>query len=173
MIEVAVAFAAAQAAVAGIKQAIALGHEIQDCYHDIAGFFTAQGEIQAAAIEQAHNKKLGVVPEKSATAEALDAMFASRKMARMEVELREMLIYNSGNESGLYEEMCHRRDTIVRERKEALEEAARQERMRIAAIKRAKELRIQRIQEIFTAIVGVAVATAVIYFVYWMFNWRK
>ena len=168
MIEVAVAFAAAQAAVAGVKQAIALGHEIQDCYHEIAGFFTAQGEIQAAAIEQAHNKKIG----KSATAEAIDAMFASRKLARMEIELREMLIYNSGNESGLYDEMCQRRLEIVQKRKEEIEEIARAERLRLAAIARKKAQRIETIQNWLTAIVGTAISGAIIYCIYWMFHWR-
>ena len=172
MIEVAVAFAAAQAAVAGVKQAIALGHEIQDCYHEIAGFFTAQGEIQAAAIEQAHNKKIGKVQEKSATTEALDAMFASRKMARMEIELREMLVYNSGNESGLYEEMCQRRDAIVFERKEALAEEARQERMRLRAIERKKQERIQLIQNCIAVVFGTAVSVAIMYGIWMMFHWR-
>lgn len=169
MIEVAVAFAAAQAAVAGVKQAIELGHEIQDCYHEIAGFFTAQGQIQAAAIEQAHNKKIG----KDATVEALDAMFASRKMARMEIELREMLVYNSGSESGLYEEMCQRRDAIVFERKEALEEEARQERIRLRAIERKKQERIQLIQNCIAAILGTAVSVAVMYSIWLMFHWRE
>jgi hypothetical protein len=170
MIEVAVAFAAAQAAVAGVKQAIALGHEIQDCYHEIAGFFTAQGEIQAAAIEQAHNKKIGKV--QSATAEAIDATFANRKMARMEIELREMLVYNSGNESGLYEEMCQRRDAIVLERKEALEEEARQERMRLRAIERKKQERIQLIQNCIAVVFGTAVSVAIMYGIWVMFHWR-
>ena len=169
MIEVAVAFAAAQAAVAGVKQAIELGHEIQDCYHEIAGFFTAQGQIQAAAIEQAHNKKIG----KDATAEALDAMFASRKMARMEIELREMLVYNSGSESGLYEEMCQRRDAIVFERKEALEEEARQERMRLRAIERKKQERIELIQNCIAAVLGTAVSVAIMYTIWLMFHWRE
>ena len=168
MIEVAVAFAAAQAAVAGVKQAIELGHEIQDCYHEIAGFFTAQGEIQAATIEQAHNKKIG----KSATAEAIDATFANRKMARMEIELREMLVYNSGNESGLYEEMCQRRDAIVLERKEALEEEARQERMRLRAIERKKQERIQLIQNCIAVVFGTAVSVAIMYGIWMMFHWR-
>jgi hypothetical protein len=172
MIEIAVAFGIAKAAVAGVKEAIALGHEIQDCYHDIASFFNAQGEIEAAVIQQKADKAAGKVPEKSATTEALDAMFASRQMARLEVELREMLVYNSGNESGLYEEMCQRRAAIVQERKEAIEETARAERMRLAAIRRKKEERIQTIQNWMAIILGTAVSTAVIYFIYQMFHWR-
>jgi len=86
-ITIGAAFAVAKAAVAGVKEAIALGKEVQECYHDISAFFTAQGEIQAAVIQQEHDQKLG--KQKDATAEALDAMFASRQMFKMEVELRE------------------------------------------------------------------------------------
>lgn len=170
MIEIAVAFGIAKAAVAGVKEAIALGHEIQDCYRDIASFFDAQGEIEAAVVQQKADKAAGVAPQKSATAEALDAVFAAREMRRMEQELKELLIYNSGNESGLYEEMCQRRAEIVQERKDAIEEAARAERMRIAAIRRAKEQRIQNIQEWCAVVLGVTISSFIMWIVWWMFK---
>jgi hypothetical protein len=172
MIEIAVAFGIAKAAVAGVKEAIALGHEIQDCYHDIAKFFDAQGEIEATVIEQKALKTSGAPVSKSATAEALDAVFAARQMKRLEQELKEMLIYNSGNESGLYEEMCQRRAEIVRERKDAIEDAARAERLRLAAIARKKQERIDKIQNVLTVIMGTAISGAIIYFIWWMFHWK-
>lgn len=167
-ITIGAAFAVAKAAVAGVKEAIALGKEVQECYHDISAFFTAQGEIQAAVIQQEHDQKLG--KQKDATAEALDAMFASRQMFKMEVELREALIYGSGNESGLYEEMCQRRDAIIQERKNALEEEARQIRLNAYAIKRKKEQRIQNIQEWLAVVVGVSISSFIMYAVWWMFR---
>ena len=166
MIEIAVAFGIAKAAVAGVKEAIALGHEIQDCYRDIASFFDAQGEIEATIIEQKAS------PSKSATSEALDAVFAARQMKKLEQELKEMLIYNSGNESGLYEEMCQRRSEIVQARKDAVENAARAERLRLAAIARKKQELIDKIQNWLTAIVGTAISTAIVYFIWWMFHWK-
>lgn len=169
MIEVAVAFGIAKAAVAGVKEAIALGHEIQDCYRDIASFFDAQGEIEAAVAEQKITKS---TPEKSSTAEALDAVFAARQMKKLEQELKEMLIYNSGNESGLYEEMCARRSEIVQARKDAIEDAARAERLRLAAIARKKRERIEKIQMWLTVVVGTTVSAAIIYAIWWMFNWK-
>jgi len=169
MIEVAVAFGIAKAAVAGVKEAIALGHEIQDCYRDIASFFDAQGEIEAAVAEQKITK---AAPEKSSTAEALDAVFAARQMKKLEQELKEMLIYNSGNESGLYEEMCARRSEIVQARKDAIEDAARAERLRLAAIARKKRERIEKIQMWLTVVVGTTVSAAIIYAIWWMFNWK-
>ena len=169
MIEVAVAFGIAKAAVAGVKEAIALGHEIQDCYRDIASFFDAQGEIEAAVAEQKITK---AAPEKSSTAEALDAVFAARQMKKLEQELKEMLIYNSGNESGLYEEMCQRRSEIIQARKDAIEDAARAERLRLAAIARKKRERIEKIQMWLTVVVGTTMSAAIIYAIWWMFNWQ-
>jgi hypothetical protein len=170
MIEIAVAFAAAEAAVAGVKKAIALGKEVQECYHEISTFFHHQGEIQAAAIEQEHEKKMGrPVSQGDATKQALDATFAARKMFRMEIELKEMLIYQS-NESGLYEEMCHRRDAIILEAKERIEEEARQLRMAAAAKRRKKEERIQAIQDWCAVVVGVSISSAIMWAIFWMFK---
>ena len=169
-ITVGAAFAIAKAAVAGVKEAIALGKEVQECYHDISAFFTAQGQIQAAAVQQEHDQKLGKPVQKDATAEALDAMFASRQMFKMEVELREALIYGSGNESGLYEEMCQRRDQIIQDRRDALEEEARQIRLKAYAIKRKKEERIQNIQEWLAVVVGVSISSFIMYCIWWMFK---
>ena len=167
-ITVGAAFAIAKAAVAGVKEAIALGKEVQECYHDISAFFTAQGEIQAAVVQQEHDKKLG--KQKDATAEALDAMFASRQLFKMEVELREALIYGSGNESGLYEEMCQRRDAIIQDRRDAIEEEARQVRLKAYAIKRKKEERIQNLQEWLAVVLGVSISSFIMYAIWWMFR---
>jgi hypothetical protein len=97
-------------------------------------------------------------------------MFASRQMFKMEVELREALIYGSGNESGLYEEMCQRRDQIIQERRDAIEEEARLERMRVRAIKRKKEERIQNFQEWLAVVLGVSISSFIMYAVWWMFR---
>jgi glycerol uptake facilitator-like aquaporin len=173
MIEVAVAFAAAEAAVAGVKRAIALGKEIQECYHDISTFFEKQAEIKSVAVVDSVAKKNPNITLSQATKQALDATFASRKLYRLEVELREMLIYNNSEETGLYQEMCARRDAIVAAAKEEAEEEARIERMRIREIARKRAEKIQLIQSIIAAIVGTACATAILYGIWWMFHWRE
>jgi glycerol uptake facilitator-like aquaporin len=173
MIEVAVAFAAAEAAVAGVKRAIALGKEIQECYHDISTFFEKQAEIKSVAVVDSVAKKNPNITLSQATKQALDATFASRKLYRLEVELREMLIYNNSEETGLYQEMCARRDAIVAAAKEEAEEEARLERMRIREIARKRAEKIQLIQSIIAAIVGTACATAILYGIWWMFHWRE
>jgi hypothetical protein len=172
MIEVAVAFAAAEAAVAGVKRAIALGKEIQECYHDIGTFFEKQAEVKSAEVIQTVAKKNPNITLSQATKQALDATFASRKLYRLEVELREMLIYNNSGETGLYEEMCARRDAIVAAAKEEAEEEARLERMRLREIAKIRAKRIELIQSVIAAIVGTACATAIIYGIWTMFHWR-
>ena len=99
-------------------------------------------------------------------------MFAARQMKKLEQELKEMLIYNSGNESGLYDEMCQRRSEIIQSRKDAIEDAARAERLRLAAIARKKQELIDKIQNWLTAIVGTAISAAIVYFIWWMFHWK-
>jgi hypothetical protein len=84
-----------------------------------------------------------------------------------------MLIYNNSEETGLYQEMCARRDAIVAAAKEEAEEEARIERMRLREIARKRAERIQLIQSIIAAIVGTACATAILYGIWWMFHWRE
>jgi hypothetical protein len=66
--------------------------------------------------------------------------------------------------------MCQRRDAIIQERRDALEEEARLERMRVRAIKRKKEERIQNLQEWLAVVLGVSISSFIMYAVWWMFR---
>jgi hypothetical protein len=66
--------------------------------------------------------------------------------------------------------MCQRRDAIILERKQEIEDAEREERMRLAAIRRKKEQRIQNIQEWLAVVLGVSLSSFVMYAVWWMFK---
>jgi hypothetical protein len=66
--------------------------------------------------------------------------------------------------------MCQRRDAIIQERKNALEEEARQIRLKAYAIKRKKEQRIQSIQEWLAVVVGVSISSFIMYIIWWMFK---
>jgi hypothetical protein len=66
--------------------------------------------------------------------------------------------------------MCQRRDAIIQERKNALEEEARQIRLKAYAIKRKKEQRIQNIQEWLAVVVGVSISSFIMYIIWWMFR---
>ena len=168
-ITIGLAFTAAQTAIDGIKKAIALGKEARDVYSEISTFFNSQGEIKAAELElkTASITSTDKPKQRSATQEALDATFKSREMYRMEVELREMLIYQF-NDSGLYTEMCQRRDAIVEEREEAFKEAQRIERMRLREIARKKQKRIDLIYDVSTITVGAILCGLIVYGITWM-----
>jgi len=77
MVEVAVALAAAQAAVAGIKQAIQVGRDAKECLGEFMQLFDAQDQIQKASTEE--RAKLPPEKQKSAMSEALETVIAAKK----------------------------------------------------------------------------------------------
>lgn len=168
MIEAAVLFAVfegAQAAVKGVKAAVQLGKEVREVYKDLSTFFNAQGQIEVA-----YQKSQAGVPTteedgRTATQKALDIVFMRREMIRMEVELRETLIYGF-NESGLYDEMCRERAKIIAAEQEAIR-AARMHQQRL--IGEAKRKRARR-NEIIVGVVGGIIGIAIFAFTIWMFT---
>lgn len=167
MIEAAVLFAVfegAQAAVKGIKQAVALGKEVRDVYRDLSTFFNAQGQIEVAY--QKSQAGVQVTEDgRTATQKALDIVFMRREMIQMEVELRETLIYGF-NESGLYDEMCRERAKIIEAEQEAIREARLQKQLVEAKARKKKEKREELIFIVLGCVVGVAIVAGVI----WMFT---
>ena len=79
MIEVAVALATAQAAVAGIKQAIKIGHDAKDCLADFMKLFDAQDAVQKASTDERAKKS----EQKSAMSEALESVIAAKQIREM------------------------------------------------------------------------------------------
>ena len=99
------AFAMAQAAVAGIKKAVALGKDINGLIHEFSGFYKAADEVHTASV------KLKIQSIRMSDAEigakALQIAMASKALREHEKELRDMLIW-SGN-APVYEEMMAER----------------------------------------------------------------
>jgi hypothetical protein len=132
MIEVAVALAAAQAAVAGIKQAIQVGKDAKECLGEFMQLFDAQDQIQKASLEE--RSKL---PEKqqSAMSEALESVIAAKKIRDMTEDLKQHLIWSG--QADLWDEIQREHNAIVQRRKAAelaekkrLEELARKKKER-------------------------------------------
>lgn len=167
MIEAAVLFAVfegAQAAVKGIKAAVQLGKEVREVYRDLSTFFNAQGQIEVAY----QKSQAGVPVEedgRTATQKALDIVFMRREMIRMEVELRETLIYGF-NESGLYDEMCRERAKIIEAEQEAIREARRNKQKLEEQARRKAEQK----KEMIFAVVGGIIAAAIFFGTIWMFT---
>lgn len=176
---IAMVFAGAQAAVEGVKKGIALGKEIRDVYGELSQFFHAQGKIESAFHKEEFQKIVAPVKseaKKSATERALDIVFIRREMYRMEVELREMLIYQF-NETGLYEEMCVERDKIITAERAAIEaEQRRINELVLADKRRLRELAKERKARIDLVVNAVAITLSIIiscagmYGIWWMFQ---
>jgi hypothetical protein len=177
---IAMVYAGAQTAVEGIKKAVALGKEIREVYGELSSFFHAQGKIESEIRKQEFQQVVASsTQKKSVTQQALDTVFMRREMFRMEVELREMLIYQF-NEAGLYEEMCAERDRIIAKDREAIEEAQRAateallaERRRLREIKKAKQARMALIVETIAVVMGVVISLAICYGIWWMFHYAR
>jgi len=127
----------ASTAVGYIKQGCALykeykatGAEVVDVIQDISGhlgkFFTAQETLVKVVKEE--EKKPKTV---SLNQQALDRVLAQRRMAQMEVELRETLIYQSPPELGaIYTDFIEMRKVIQEEQEQAEAEQQQRERLK-------------------------------------------
>jgi len=104
------AFAAAQAAVKGIKAAIALGKDIQSASGDILKFFDAKDTLTVASTNP---KKAGV--KRSDMARAAELVLQAHQIQKAEADLREYLIY-TGN-AQLWDQIMMERNRIQSERR--------------------------------------------------------
>lgn len=117
------AFAAAQAAVAGIQKAIKLGKDINGLIGEFSKFFDARDVVQKAANDAG---KAG----KSDTSRAMEIVMQANALRESEEQLKHQLIY--GGYPELWEQMLRERMKIKQARA-AAERAARIERKRVAA----------------------------------------
>jgi len=112
MIDPFTAFAMAQAAVAGIKQAVKLGKDINGLIHEFSSFYNAADEVHNASV------KLKVqsirMSDAQIRAQALQMAMASRALRVHEKELKDILFW-SGN-ADVYYEMQAERKRMMEER---------------------------------------------------------
>ena len=137
------AFAAAQAAVAGIQKAIKLGKDINQLVGEFGKFFDAKDVVQKAANDSAKSGK-------SDTARAMEIVMQANALREAEEHLKHQLVY--GGYPELWEMMLRERMKI----RQAREKAAR-----IAEIERKKK----SAERIFMAqIVGGLITVCIIGF---------
>jgi hypothetical protein len=137
------AFAAAQAAVAGIQKAIKLGKDINQIIGEFGKFFDAKDVVQKAANDSAKSGK-------SDTARAMEIVMQANALREAEEHLKHQLVY--GGYPELWEMMLRERMKI----RQAREKAAR-----IAEIER-KKISAQRI--FIAQVVGGMITVCVIGF---------
>jgi hypothetical protein len=109
MIDPVTAFAAAQAAVKGVKAAIALGKDIQAVSGDLMKFFEAKDVVQKAASSPKSSFA------KSDTAQAFEIVMQAKQLADAERELNNYFVM-SGN-ADLWQQLLIERNNIIQQRK--------------------------------------------------------
>ena len=137
MIEIAVALAAAEAAVGGIKRAIQVGKDANECLTEFMQLFDARDAVQKASNEE-RAKHQG----KSAMSEAMESVIAARKIQQMETELREFLIWSG--QADVWDAIVQEMNAVIQRRKAAE-----------LAAQRAAELKIKKRKEM--CLIGITV----------------
>ena len=117
------AFAAAQAAVAGIQKAIKLGKDINGLVGEFGKFFDARDVVQKAANDAGKSGK-------SDTGRAMEIVMQANALREAEEALKHQLVY--GGYPELWEQMLRERMKIKQAREKA-ERIARAERKRVVA----------------------------------------
>lgn len=152
MIEIAVALAAAEAAVGGIKRAIQVGKDANECLQEFMQLFDARDAVQKASMEE-RAKHEG----KSAMSEAMESVIAARKIQQMETELREFLIWSG--QSDVWDDIMRERNAVIQRRKAAELEAQRKAEQ---VIKRRKEIGLIAITVVLGGIILYHLAAYII-----------
>lgn len=117
------AFAAAQAAVAGIQKAIKLGKDINGLVGEFSAFFDAKDAVQKAANDAGKSGK-------SDTGRAMEIVMQANQLREAEEQLKHQLVY--GGYPELWEMMLKERMKIKQARERA-ERAAEAHRKKVSA----------------------------------------
>ena len=171
-ITIGAAFAVAKGAVAGVIQAIELGHEIKDCYEDLQKFFRSQGEIEKAAkaVEVAKAQPKSEDPKEAAAQEsilsqAFQIVMARKQAKEFEIQLRDLFAMKG--ELGLYQELCQERDRLSGEQDESNREAIRKARLAKDRAARKKQEQEELLMTagifVFLGIGGIIIFVAIYY----------
>lgn len=149
MIDPFTAFAAAQAAVAGIQKAIKLGKDVNGLVGEFSRFFDARDAVQKAANDAGKSGK-------SDTGRAMEIVMQANQLRESEEQLKHMLVY--GGYPELWEMMLKERMKIKQAREKAEREA------KIARKKLVAE-RLLMAQIIGGAICVIIIGTIIIFIV--------
>jgi len=122
-ITIGAAFAIAKSTIAGVKEAIQMGKDLQECSGDLIKFFEHRDTVAKAAV---HDKK----KSKSDMGRALDTVMQAKALRDAEKELKEQLIWSG--QGDVWEAIQAEYNMIVANRK-------REEREAEAKAKRRRE----------------------------------
>jgi hypothetical protein len=149
-ITIGLAFTAAQAAVGQIKQAIALGKDINSLVGQFSKFFSSADAVHMAATKE-KVKNIGK-SDAELGRQALEYAMHSNKLREDEKALKDMIIWQLGKPQ-IWDDMIRERTRLMKERNEAERAAAE------AEAKRKKEL-AEGIMFGISLIAGLAIVAA-------------
>lgn len=120
-ISISAAFAIAKSTIAGVKEAIQMGKDLQECSGDLIKFFEMRDTVAKAAV---HDKK----KTRSEMGQALDTVMQAKALRDAEKQLKEQLIYSG--QGDVWESIQAEYNHIVATRKREEREAEAREKKR-------------------------------------------
>ena len=149
MIDPITAFAAAQAAIKGVKAAIQMGKDINGMSGDLMKFFEAKDAVAKAA-SSPKKSTFG----KSDTAQAFETVMHAKQLQDAENELKQMLIWSG--QADVWHAIVMERNNLVQKRKSE----------EIAVVK-AKAKRKKEVGEVIELVLLLAAAAAFLTLLAW------
>lgn len=121
-ITIGLAFTAAQSAISGIKQAIAMGKDVNSIIGQVGHFFEAADQVHMASIKAKH----GALDKSDAEIgrQALEFAMRSNQLREDERALKDMIYWQLGKPQ-IWEEMIAERTRLLREKREGEEAMAK------------------------------------------------
>jgi len=121
-ITIGLAFTAAQSAISGIKQAIAMGKDVNSIIGQVGHFFRAADQVHTASIQAKH----GAMDKSDAEIGRLALEFAMRSNQLREDEraLKDMIYWQLGKPQ-IWEEMIAERTRLLKEKRDGEEAVAK------------------------------------------------
>jgi len=121
-ISISLAFSAAQSAISGIKQAIAMGKDVNSIIGQVGHFFEAADQVHLASIKAKH----GAMDKTDAQIGRMALEFAmhSNKLREDERALKDMIYWQLGKPQ-IWEEMIAERTRLMKEKREGEEAQAK------------------------------------------------
>ena len=121
-ITISLAFSAAQSAISGIKQAIAMGKDVNSIIGQVGQFFQSADQVHMASIQAKH----GAMDKSDAEIGRMSLEFAMRSNQLREDEraLKDMIYWQLGKPQ-IWEEMISERTKLLKEKREGEEAVAK------------------------------------------------
>ena len=121
-ITISLAFSAAQSAISGIKQAIAMGKDVNSIIGQVGQFFQSADQVHMASIQAKH----GAMDKSDAEIGRMSLEFAMRSNQLREDEraLKDMIYWQLGKPQ-IWEEMISERTRLLKEKREGEEAVAK------------------------------------------------